>query len=206
MEKIVYVTGNYGKYYQVKKQFEQHHLAIEFFRCDLEEPMINDIKYVSKRKVEQAYQQLKRPCFVADSGFYIEDYPNHPNYPGAFVKRSGISSNIDQLLLDMQNVKKRSCHFVDCLTFYDGKEYYQFFGVSEGTLSYEKRGNFQKQAKSNLWYVFIPKNETKTLAEMTEEERKHRKDNHTSATEEFIHWYKKEYLQKQKNKVLNKKR
>lgn len=200
MEKIVYVTGNYGKYYQVKKQFQQHNLAIEFFHCDLEEPMINDIKYISKRKVEQAYQQLNRPCFVADSGFYIEDYPNHPNYPGAFVKRSGVASNIDQLLMNMKDVENRSCHFVDCLTFYDGMTYYQFFGVSEGTLSYEKRGDFQKQAKSNLWYVFIPKNETKTLAEMTEEEREHRKDDHTSATEEFIHWYKKEYKQKQYRK------
>ena len=89
MEKIVYVTGNYGKYYQVKKQFEQHNLAIGFFHCDLEEPMINDIKYISKRKVEQAYQQLNRPCFVADSGFYIEDYPNHPNYPGRLLKEVG---------------------------------------------------------------------------------------------------------------------
>lgn len=193
MEKIVYVTGNYGKYYQVKKQFEKAGIEIAFYNYDLKEPNVNDIKYISKEKVKEAYHLLKKPCFVADSGFYIEDYPNNPGYPGAFVKRSGVADNIDELLKKMENIKNRNCKFLDCLTFYDGKDYYQFFGTSEGILSYEKKGSSLKQAKSNLWYVFIPKNCDKTLAEMTEEERENRKDGHTSATEEFIKQYKKIY-------------
>ena len=45
--------------------------------------------------------------------------------------------------------------------------------------------------------VFIPKNCTKTLAEMTDYERNNRPDNRTDASLEFINWlnneYKKEY-------------
>ncbi len=48
--------------------------------------------------------------------------------------------------------------------------------------------------RSALWYVFQPKDSIKTLAEMTDEERINRKDGHISAKEQFIEWYKKNYL------------
>ena len=65
-----------------------------------------------------------------------------------------------------------------------------------------KKGNPIKRAKSNLWYVFIPNNCDKTLAEMSDEKRKNRNDNHTSATELFAEWYKNVYL-KQNVKELS---
>lgn len=191
---LTYVTGNYGKYISVKEHFQQEEIPLEFLKYDLKEPNINDIEYISKEKAKEAYAILKTPCFVADTGFYIKNYPNHPNYPGALVKRSGISTNIEKLLKDLEEVKERDAYFLDCLTFYDGQNFYTFYGKSEGVISYEKRGQTKKEAKSNLWYVFIPKNHNHTLAEMEEEEFYHRKDNHTSATQEFLIWYKNEYL------------
>ena len=202
MENLTYVTGNYGKYVSVKEKFEKENIAIDYFKCDLDEPDINDIKYISKVKATEAYNELKKPVFVADSGFYIENYPNNPNYPGAFVKRSGISSNIEELLETMKDVENRKCYFLDCLTFYDGEEYHQFFGISKGTLSKKIKGEARKRAWSNLWLVFIPDNCTKTLAEMTDEERINRPDNRTSAIDEFINWYKINYKDIKK---LNKK-
>lgn len=193
MINLTYVTGNYGKYISVKEHFKNNNIDINYLNYDFEELDINDIEKISKKKAYDAYNILKSPCFVADTGFYIEDYPNNPNYPGALVKRSGISSNIDKLLLTMKDVKNRNCKFIDCLTFYDGDEYYTFYGESTGTLSKTKRGIKSKKAKSNLWYVFIPSNCNKTLAEMTEEEFINRNDNHTSATLEFINWYKNTY-------------
>lgn len=190
MENLTYVTGNYGKYISVKEQFEKTGIFINYFKCDLNEPNINDIKLISKEKAKEAYEKLQTPVFVNDTGFYIECYPNNPGYPGAFVKRSGISNNIDMLLETMKNVHNRNCYFMDCITFYNGNDYYQFFGISKGKLSYEKKGTNQKKAKSNLWYVFVPNNCTKTLSEMSDEERYNRPDDRISATNEFINWYK----------------
>ena len=201
---LTYVTSNYGKYISVKEYFEKENISIKFQNLDLVEPDVNDIKYISKFKAKNAYELIGTPVFVADTGFYIEDYPNNPGYPGAFVKRSGISTNIDKLLDVMKNVKNRNCYFIDCLTFYDGNECFQFFGISKGTLAHTKRGESLKKAKSNLWYVFIPLNSNKTLAEMTDYERHNRNDNSTSATLEFINWYKVNYLNNKKQKVLNK--
>lgn len=194
MENLTYTTGNYGKYVSVKEKFEHAGIIIDYFKCDLEEPNINDIELISKEKARQAFEIVGHPVFVADTGFYIEEYPNNPGFPGAFVKRSGISSDIDNLLDVMKDVTNRACQFVDCLTFYDGDEFHTFYGVSKGTLSFSKRGDLIKKAKSNLWYVFIPNNHNKTLAEMSDEERNSRNDGHTSATEIFINWYKKHYL------------
>ncbi len=198
MENLTYITGNYGKYISVKEKFENEGITINYFKCDLDEPDVNDIKYISKEKAKEAYEKLGTPIFVADSGFYIEDYPNNPGYPGAFVKRSGVSNNIVDLLEIMKDVSNRNCYFLDCLTFYDGNEYYQFLGICHGTLSCEMKGNETKKAKSNLWYVFIPNNCTKTLAEMSDEERNNRDDGRTSATDEFIKWYKNIYKYQKK--------
>lgn len=194
MKTITYVTGNYGKYISVKEHFAKKNIEIEFYKYDFEELEINNIEKISRKKALDAYSILKTPCFVADTGFYIDCYPNKPGYPGAFVKRSGISSDIEKLLETMKNVPNRSCKFVDCLTFYDGDNFYTFYGVSKGTLALAKRGNSIQKAKSNLWYVFIPNNCTKTLAEMSDEERNNRNDGHTSATLLFAEWYQNIYL------------
>ena len=188
MENITYVTGNYGKYISIKEKFDQYGTEINYDNIKIEEPNINNIEIISKEKAKQAYKKIKSPIFVVDCGFYIRSFPNNPYYPGAFVKRSGVSSNIDKLLSDMSNVEDRYCYFLDCLTYYDGKEYIQFFGKSEGTLSKEIIGNKNKKAKSNLWYVFIPKNSYKTLAQMTDFERSNRKDERIDATIDFINW------------------
>ena len=189
---LTYVTGNYGKYVSVKERAELENIKIDYFNHDLKEPEINDIELISKAKVLEAYKILNKPCFVADTGFYIEDYPNNPGYPGAFVKRSGISTNIEELLEIMKNIKNRNCKFIDCLTYYDGNEFHTFYGVSNGKLSKEIKGESLKRAKSNLWLVFIPEGYNKTLAEMTDEERLNR-NNYTSATEKFLIWYKEKY-------------
>ena len=197
MEKLTYVTHNEGKYYSVKNTFLEEGIAVSFFNYDFHEPEINDIEIVSKAKAMEAYEILKSPCFVVDNGFCIDDYPNHPGFPGAFVNRSGIAEDIEGLLETMKEVKNRSCRFVGCLTFYDGEYFKTFFEVSEGTLSYEIRGEKKKCQKSNIWRVFIPKNSMKTLVEMSEEERKNRRDGHTSAPKQFAKWYKEEYLNQQ---------
>lgn len=201
---ITYVTGNQGKYISVKEKFAKHNLPVDFFDYDFEEPEINDIELISKAKAEEAYKILNKPCFVADSGFYVKNYPGNPGYPGAFAKRSGISENVDLFLETMEKVEDREACFLDCVTFYDGNEFYTFYGLCEGTISFEPRGNHMKKAKSKLWYVFIPKNHDKTLAEMTDDERNNRHDGHTSAYEEFINWYKNNYLiQKRLTKKSN---
>lgn len=191
---LTFVTGNEYKYLSTKNKFAKRGVDISFYLYDAKELAINDIEIISKQKVLDAYAKIGTPCFAMDSGFYIEDYPNNPGYPGAFVKRSGVSSNIDKLLITMKDVQNRNCKFLDCLTFYDGTDFYIFYGESKGKLAMEAKGDTSIKKFSNLWYIFIPQNCTKTLAEMTLIERENRPDNHTSAVIEFLNWYQNIYL------------
>ena len=56
----------------LKEKFENAGITIDYFKCDLDEPDVNDIEFISKEKARQAYEKLGSPVFVADSGFYIE--------------------------------------------------------------------------------------------------------------------------------------
>lgn len=194
MDILTFATGNMKKGFEIEERFKKEQIPIEIAKMDFREPEVNDIETVSKSKAMQAYQILGKPCFVIDSGFNIHNYPNNPGYPGAFVRRSGISENIDGLLNTLKDVEDRSCEFIDCLTFYDGVECYYFYGKDEGIITYEKKGAENRAMRSALWYIFKPKDSVKTLAEMTDEERVNRRDGHISAKEQFIEWYKENYL------------
>lgn len=78
MKNIIYVTGNYGKYVSVKEHFEEKNIGIDFYEYDFKEIEINDIEKISRKKALDAYNILQTPCFVSDTGFYIDDYPNNP--------------------------------------------------------------------------------------------------------------------------------
>lgn len=193
MEELVFVTGNKNKGYEIKERFQREGIFVEIVSMDFVEPEVNDIETVAKSKVMQAYKILGRPCFVIDSGFNILKYPNNPGYPGAFVRRSGISENIEDLLETLKDVKDRRCQFLDCLVYYDGSKFSYFYGKDEGILTYEKKGHESLAMRSKLWYIYKPYGSDKTLAEMSEEERISRKDGHISAKEQFIEWYKLNY-------------
>ena len=193
---LTYVTGNHGKYLSVKKTFAKEGVEVDFYDYDFAEPEVNDITLISKAKALNAYNMLQTEVFVTDAGFYIENYPNNPGYPGAFVKRSGIANDIPKLLDEMKDVQDRHAYFMDCTTYYDGEEFHTFYGISPGTITYEQKGLDKEAQWSNLWHVFIPDGYEKTLSEMTEEERLNRNKLHTSGTKEFLKWYKENKLTK----------
>lgn len=193
MKSVVFVTGNKGKYFSVKKRCEDKGIELVWENIDLDELQINDITQISRDKARQAFQILNKPCFVIDSGFYIDNYPNNPGYPGAFVKRSGIANNPDMVLEVMREEANRSCKFVDALTFYDGEDFYTFYDVDEGILSEEVRGSGSELVKSKLWYLYIPLGYDKTLAQMSEEELFDRKSSRVSSIDKFLEWYVSDY-------------
>lgn len=185
---IIFVTGNKGK---VKAAMSHIDPRIKLTCCDFlyDEPEVNDIEYISKHKALYAYEKTHKPCIANDSGFYIPCYPGNPNFPGAFPKRDLIEKiGIEGLLNNMKDVEDRYCYFKECLSYYDGTELKTFECITEGTLSHEILGSDSEHKWSELWFVFIPKGCTKTLSQMTDEERSNRKKN-IGSFEQFSCWY-----------------
>ena len=195
MKEIVFVTGNKGKVATAQKYFDDNKIKLLTYDYDYEEPNINDIEIIAISKVKQAYRVVGKPCIALDSGFYIPNYPNNPNFPGAFPKRELLEKiGIDGLLEKMKNVENRYCYFKEVLAYFDGENIKLFYWISEGYLSIEKREIDINKKWSDLWSVFIPFNYTKTLAEMTEDELKQYLDTADNAIKKFAESNTKQYV------------
>ena len=189
-KEIVFVTHNKGKIASANRQLEGVNFKV--FEYDLEEPRSDDIKYISKYKVEEAYRLVNKPCISLDCGFWIDELNG---FPRAFVNFSLDTLGIDGMLKLMEGKENRNCKFTECLSYYDGENVYQFMGEHPGKLSNEILGNDTDKKWSDLWYIFKPQGYEKTLAQMTDEEREDRyknreKNKSVSAMEEFAKWYK----------------
>ena len=186
MKEIVFVTHNKGKIASAKRELKN--VDFKIFEYDLDEPRSDDIKYISKYKVMEAYEIVKKPCISLDSGFWIDELDG---FPRAFVNFTLDTIGINGILKLMEQIENRSCRFTECLSYYDGKNIYQFMGKHEGTLTKEILGNDSTKKWSDLWYIFKPEGYEKTLAQMTDSERENRvKYNSVSAFTEFSKWYK----------------
>lgn len=186
MDEIIFVTHNKGKIASAQKQLEGVNFKV--FEYDLDEPRSDDIKYISKYKVEEAYKIVKKPCISLDSGFWIDALNG---FPRAFVNFSLDTIGIDGILQLMKGKKDRNCKFTECLSYYDGNEIHQFMGQHPGKLTTEALGNDTDVKWSDLWYVFIPYGSNKTLAQMNDIERENRpRPNSVNSMSEFAKWYK----------------
>lgn len=189
MQEIIFVTHNKGKIASAQKHFKK--VSFKIFEYDLEEPRSDDVEYISKIKVMEAYELVKKPCISLDAGFFIDALNG---FPRAFVNFALETINIEGILKLMENKENRKCRFKECLSFYDGKELKQFVSHHEGTLSFEMLGIDSDKKWSDLWYIFIPNGFSKTLAQMTDEERATRDKvtNEVNSMKLFADWYIKE--------------
>lgn len=186
MKEIVFVTHNKGKIASAKNALKDVNFKV--FEYDLDEPRSDDIAYISKYKVLEAYKLVKCPCISQDSGFFIDALNG---FPRAFVNFSLDTIGIEGILKLMEGKENRSCRFTECLSYYDGKNLHQFMGYHEGKLATEILGKDSEKKWSDLWYIYIPYGYDKTLSQMTDEERTNRKRiKSVSSMEVFAKWYK----------------
>lgn len=187
MEEIVLVTSNPGKVASANKYFKNYNINVIPYNYDLIEPRSEDLEEIAKSKVMQAYNLVNKPCIALDAGFFIDSLNG---WPATFVNFNMKKLSLVGILKLMEGLENRKCSFKECLAYYDGNEVLYFYGDSRGILATEISGIKEGSDKwSKLWHIFIPNNHTQTLAEMSDYERSHRIDNHTSAFNEFAEYY-----------------
>ena len=185
MEQIVFVTHNKGKIAAAKRNMEEVDFVV--YEYELEEPRSDDIAYISKYKVMEAYKLVQKPCISLDCGFWIDELNG---FPRAYVNFALDTIGIEGILKLMEGKENRNCRFTECLSYYDGKELYQFMGKHEGTLTTEIVGVDSSEKWSDIWYIYKPAGYDKTLSQMTDKERANRvRYESVSSMEEFAKWY-----------------
>ena len=97
MEELVFVTHNKGKIASAQEVLKEVNFKV--YEYDLEEPRSDDIKYISKYKVMEAYKMVNKPCISMDSGFWIDELDG---FPRAFVNFTLDTIGIEGILKLME--------------------------------------------------------------------------------------------------------
>ncbi len=167
MPTIYFATTNAGKVESVTRHLAPFGISVAHESIDLEEPRSDSLVTIAHAKVQQAYEQIKKPCIVIDAGFYIKALND---WPGTYVNHELKHLGLEGILTLIAG-KPRDCLFLHCLAYKDndaGTSY--FIGKASGMLASYPKGDQNKKHWSKLFQIFIPYNHTKTLAEMNQEE------------------------------------
>ena len=154
--RIYFVTSNKHKFDEVERVLGS---VLVMKRLDVPEIQAIEVKDVVEDKAKRAYEILKTPLIVEDTGLYIKLLNG---FPGAFARWFFDTVGNERLCRMLDNFKDRSAYSETCICFYDGKKSRVFSGRSYGEIVKEPRGD------EGWGYdpIFQPKGYTKTFGEM----------------------------------------
>lgn len=159
--KLTILTANQNKVTEFERLLG---VKLENTKLDLVEIQSTDVRDVVKHKAEEGYKKLGRPCFVDDTGLTIHCWGA---LPGALIK--WFLDNVgNQGILDMLNsASSRSATATTAIGYCDQNGSQIFVGELDGEIADKPKG------ENGFGYdpIFIPKNNDKTFAEMTNAEK-----------------------------------
>ncbi|MFQ5717489.1 MAG: RdgB/HAM1 family non-canonical purine NTP pyrophosphatase [Nitrospinales bacterium] len=161
-ENLKFVTGNANKVNEARRilgvPLEQANLG------EIPEIQTRDVVELVAHKLEQAYDRLRCPVMVEDSGLFFSAWNG---LPGALVKWFEKSVGCEGMIKMLGPFKDREALAVCCVGLHDGRGTRIAKGEARGIIAPAMRGEngFGWDA------IFIPKGHDRTFAEMSVEEK-----------------------------------
>lgn len=187
-KEIYYATSNPGKFDEVKRFIEEHAPSIELkqFNEDLVEKQTSDAKSIAISKSKQAWEKLKKPILVDDSGIYFNQYHNFPGTMTRYVYEGIGYEGIFSLL-----TKDPSAYFLLYMVFIDENNLEIFQGKCEGKIIKPK--NFDAPPGLPYDAIFLPDGSKLTYSQLrnTPDEKKYAY--RLKAVMKFLEWFKNNY-------------
>ncbi len=156
---MIFVTGNHQKL----KEFEEIlGMKLEHKDLDLDEIQSVEVEEVAKHKARQAFEILKEPAVVEDTGLYFEELNG---LPGALIKFFIKKLSLDRICELIKENRKALAR--TAIAYFDGKKMKVFVGETRGEISGKPKGS-----NGFGWDpIFIPEGYDRTFAELTDEEK-----------------------------------
>jgi len=161
MKEILFITGNKHKLREAREILP--HCQINNIEIDLPEIQAIDVKKVVKEKAIIAYNKIKKPLIVEDTGLHIEEWDN---FPGALSKWLETTAGNDKIVKMLTPFKNKKAYAETAICYYDGKICKIFSGQVHGKIVNPRGTNGFGWAP-----IFEVPETNKTFAEMTEEEK-----------------------------------
>ena len=159
---LKFVTGNPNKVLEARQI-----LAIDIEQANLEgllEVQTNDLSELVRHKLNQAYERLKCPLMVEDSGLMFSAWNG---LPGALVKWFEKTVGCEGMIRMLEPFGNREAVAVCNVAVHDGARILIARGEIKGVVATELRGE-----NGFGWdVIFIPEGHTRTFAEMSAVEK-----------------------------------
>jgi len=157
---MYFITSNKNKVKEFKSFIG---INIKQISIDIKEIQSFKVEDVVVDKVKKAFQIVKKPIFVEDSGLYINCLNG---LPATFIKYFLKTIGNDGIYNIVSNYNDKTAIAKTSIAFYDGKVLKVFSGITKGIIT-KPRGN-----NGFGWdCIFIPEGSNKTFAEMSLEEK-----------------------------------
>lgn len=189
MHIITFVSTNAHKAAAVKAHLAPFDIEVKHADIALDELQAEHVEQVAVLKAQQAFQIVKAPVLVEDSGFSI---PALSGFPGPYTKYALQTVGVEGLLRLMSEVSPRTCAFTSVLAYVDAEEGTRTFidDAGRGTLAETVDTTDCPEAWSALWRIVIPDGESVPLTALSSETRQAllRRWQANSVFTRFGHW------------------
>lgn len=155
--KITVVTSNANKAAEVAAFF-QGVVEVGHIPLDMPEIRSDDVGEIAHSKAQYAYEQLKTPLIVDDTGLSIDALNSFPGPYAAYVQHTLGNAGILKM---MEGERDRAARFTTAIAFVDENGIRVFKGTLHGKISSSPRGD------AGFGYDPIFEVGEKTLAEIS---------------------------------------
>lgn len=128
---LCFVSTNKGKFEVIRRVLKQYGVELEQKAMELTEPESDSLKEIALVKARQAFEIVKAPLIVEDTGFFLEAYPGFPGQHSKWVFNKIGYEGLFKLLEG--KTRKASFHSVIC--FIDKNGYRLFEGKCRGAVT-----------------------------------------------------------------------
>ncbi len=175
------MTQNQHKLTELRPLFERFDVSFETTSLEKFEIRADDVEAVAHEAAITAYDALKRPVVLDDTGLFVDALNGFPGTYSAYVLKAIGNTGILRL---MNNIDERTAKFVTAVGYADGDTIQTFVGVMPGNIARVPAG------ETGFGYdpIFVPQGETRTYAQLSLSEKvniSHR----TKAFRKFLNWY-----------------
>lgn len=185
-KEIYFVTGNSGKFEEVKTYIEKNvpEIEIKRFKVDIEEIQTLDQKKIILDKAKKAWEILKKPLIVDDGAMYFEKYNK---FPGVMTKYVAQGLGFEGLKKIIDNEDKAT--FLLYIAYIDGPGSIELFeGKSHGTI--KKPSKFFGNPELPYSCMFVPNGTDKVYENLRNTKEGEPFLHRIKALKKFVDWYK----------------
>ncbi|MBU7018278.1 MAG: XTP/dITP diphosphatase [Theionarchaea archaeon] len=158
---LSFITSNRNKFEEIHRMTQ---IEIEQIPLNYPEIQADSLEAVAEFGIEFCYSETKAPCFLEDSGLFIDVLLGFPGVYSQYVFKTVGCKGILNLL---HNREDRKAYFKSVIAYRDESGITFFTGEVQGSIALTQKG----EEGFGFDPLFIPEGEGRTFAQMKTEEK-----------------------------------